>query len=182
MKTNIVLVVIGLMMLCAAASAAAVTVSVDSTTVGAGSKATIPVNIKGANSLGAMDFIVTYDSVVLTFSKGELGEASPNGMVSFNDKNPGSVKVSLADSKGISSDGALVKLTFDVTGAKGTKTAMGVNVIGAWNEDLTDVQTTTQGGTVTVGDVKKAPVSAVMVLLGVLVAGMVVMYRRSRNH
>jgi hypothetical protein len=181
MRRNAILVVIGLAMLCAAAGAASMTVSIDSTSVGAGSKATIPVKVTGANNLGAMDLIVTFDSSVLKFSNGDIGEASPNGMVSFNDQTAGSVKIALADSKGITGDGNLVKLTFDVIGANGAKSEMNVNVLGAWNEDLTDIQTTTSGGTVTVGGAK-SPLSAATVLIGILGAGLLVMLRRSRNH
>ena len=181
MKNNVILIVIGLVMLCTAASAAAMTVSIDSMTVQAGSKATVPVKVTGANNLGAMDFIVTYDTSVLKFSNGDIGEASTNAMASFNDQNPGSVKVALADSNGISGDGTLVKLTFDVIGASGATSTMNVNVIGAWNEDLTDVQTTTQGGTVTVGGTK-APISAVTILLGILAASLFVICRRSREN
>ena len=181
MKINVILIVIGLVMLCTAASAAAMTVSIDSMTVQAGSKATVPVKVTGANNLGAMDFIVTYDSSVLKFSNGDIGEVSTNGMASFNDQNPGSVKVALADSNGISGDGTLVKLAFDVIGGNGATSAMNVNVIGAWNEDLTDVQTTTQGGTVTVGGTK-APISAVTILLGILAASLFVICRRSREN
>ena len=153
------------------------TVSIDSTSAGARSTATIPVKVTGASNLARMEFIVTYDPSVLKFSNGNIGEVAPNGMVSFTNQDAGSVKVALADPDGISGNGTLVKLVFDVVGSKGAISTMNVNVIGAWTKDLTDVRTTTQAGTVTV----KAPVSAVTVLLGVLGAGLLVMFRRSRD-
>lgn len=179
MKFKVLFLCIGLALLVAGATAATMTVSVDSAAVSVGSNAVIPVKVSGASNLGAMDLVITYDPAVLKFSSADLGELSTNGMIDSNGATPGTVKIGFVDTKGVNGDGTLVKMTFNVIGQNGATSPVSVQVAGAWNLDLVDIQTSVSGGTITVGG-KKAPLSAVT-LLGALCVAVIFLGIRSRR-
>lgn len=164
------LALVGLLLI-GTASAAAVIVTIPSGSFGAGAKATIPVTVSGASNLGAMDLTITYDPAILKFSKAELGDLSTNGLVEGNEAQPGVAKISFADTKGISGDGTLLKVTFDVVGSKGASTTLNAGAK-AYGLDLKDIPATIQGGTITVSQPKSGIETAVILLaigLGVVV-------------
>jgi hypothetical protein len=169
MKFKVLSLCIGLALLVAGATAATMTVSVDSATVNAGSKTVIPVTVSGASNLGAMDLVITYDPSVLKFSGADLGEISTNGMIDSNSATPGTVKIAIVDTKGVSGGGVLVKMTFDVIGQNGAKSPVNIQVAGAWNLDLVDILTSVSSGTMSVGGAK-TPLSTVGVLGALCVA------------
>lgn len=179
MKFKVLCLCLGLALLVAGATAATMTVSVGSATVSAGSKAVIPVTVSGASNLGAMDLVITYDPAVLKFSSADLGELSTNGMIDSNGAIPGTVKIGTVDTKGVSGNGVLVKMTFDVIGKNGATSPVNVQVAGAWNLDLVDIQTAVSSGTISVGG-GKAPLSMVTVL-GALCVAVVFLGIRSRR-
>jgi len=165
-KTIIFLAILAGFILISTVTAAGVTVTVSSATVGEGKPALLPVAVSGASNLGAMDLVLTYDPAVLKFSKAELGDLSTNGLVEGNEVQPGTTKISFADTKGISGDGTILKVTFDVKGAKGTSTGLGVGAQ-AYGLDLKDIPTAAQGGTVTVSTPKSGiEMAAILIALG----------------
>ena len=174
-----IVIIIGLALLISGAAAATMTVSIDSASVKPDSNAVIPVKVTGASNLGAMDMVITYDPSVLQFSSADLGELSTNGMVEANGATPGTVKIGFVDTKGITGEGNIVKMTFKVVGAAGKTSQVNVQVPGAWNLDLVDIQTSTSGGTISVGG-GKAPLSIVTVL-GALCAVFVFLGIRNRQ-
>ena len=89
------------------------------------------------------------------------------------------MKIGIVDTKGVNGDGTLVKMTFDVIGQNGAKSPVNIQVAGAWNLDLVDIQTTVSSGTITVGGTK-APLSGVTVL-GALCVAVVLLGIRSRR-
>jgi len=163
MKFKVLYLCIGLALLVAGATAATMTVSVDSATVSAGSRAVIPVMVNGASNLGAIDLMITYDPSVLKFSGADLGEISTNGMIDSNGATPGTVKIAIVDTNGVSGGGVLVKMTFDVVGQNGATSPVNVQVPGAWNLDSIDILTSVSSGTISVGG-GKTPLSTVSVL------------------
>jgi len=152
--------------------------SIDRISVPPQSKVTIPVKVTRADNLGRIAFTVTYDSSLLKFLHGTPGGISPEGQVSFTGQDPGSVAVTMTDTQGISGNGTLVNLVFDVIGDGGTSSTLNVNVISAASADLADIHPATQDGMVSV----RAPVCAGIVLLGILGAVFLVISRRSRDH
>jgi hypothetical protein len=184
MKVQTFVLFAGLVLLLAGPAAAAMTVSIDSTTAAAGSTAIVPVKVSGASNLAAMDLVVTYDPSVLQFSSADLGAISTNGMVEANSASPGTVKIGLVDTKGISGDGTLVSMNFKVVGGSGTSSQVNPQVSGAWNLDLVDIQTTTSSGTLTVGGGESGgsiPLSMATVLGAVCVSGVLIGLRMRRK-
>ena len=95
------------------ASALTITISDASGYIGEGAE--VPVNIKDAADVGSIDLTILYDPTVLNISKVEKGDLV-KGMLSSNIENEGIISIGIADSNGISGDGEIVKLTFDVIG------------------------------------------------------------------
>jgi hypothetical protein len=184
MKVPTFILFAGLVLLLAGPAAAAMTVSIDSTTAGAGSTTIIPVKVSGASNLAAMDLVITYDPSVLQFSSADLGALSTNGMVEANSASPGTAKIGVVDTRGISGDGTLVSMNFKVVGNSGSSTQVTPQVSGAWNTDLVDIQTTTSGGTLTVGGGQSGgsiPLSTVTVFGALCVAGLFLGIRARRK-
>jgi len=181
MKFHKLFLFIGLVLLVAGAAAAPMAVSVNSASVDAGSIAVIPVKVSGASNLAAMDLVITYNPAVLQFSGADLGEISTNGMIEANSATPGTVKIGFVDTRGVSTDGTLIKLNYNVVGSSGSTSQVTPQVSGAWNLDLVDIQTTVSGGTITVGGGGKTPLSMVTVLGALCVAGVFLGIRSRRK-
>jgi hypothetical protein len=176
MKSTWIIAFVAVLALVGTVSAAGIVVSIDGQTVGAGGKAVIPVKVTGASNLGGVDLTVTYDPAVLKFTSAEQGALSTNGMIASNETRPGTVVMGLVDSKGMTGDGNLVVLTFDVIGSEGSSTQMNVIVRGAYSSDLKDVANQGTGGTITVGAAGsgtggKIPLSMVVVIIALIIVG-----------
>ena len=180
MKLIKIFLAVGVALLAVGVSASAMVVSVQNTNAGSGSTVVIPVKVGGATNLGAMDLVLTYDPAVITFTSADLGEISTNGMVESNGGTPGTVKIGFVDTAGVNGDGTVVKVTFNVVGKNGATSPMNVQVTGAWKTDAVDIQTTTSGGTFTVGGAK-SPLSPVTVVGALCGACLLVFWRRSRK-
>jgi hypothetical protein len=179
-RINAILISLGLLLIVATVNAAVITVSIDSTSAGSGSKVVIPVKVSGASNLGAMDLMTTYDSSVLKFSSAEVGSLSTNGMIESNGNSPGVIKIGFVDSRGVTGDGTLITLTFDVVGKNGATSKITPQVTGAWNTNLVDAQVTTTGGVFTVAEGGKTPLSIVTVVGALCCAFMLIIYQSRR--
>ena len=112
-----------------------------------GSQATLSLYINGVSNLGAMDIKVQYDPHVLQFKEASLGDVSSNGLIESKNSGSGVAMISFADTKGISSDGELVKLSFDVTGKAGSSTQISLDAR-AYGTDLKDMPIDVKAGSV----------------------------------
>jgi len=192
MKLRMIIGIIAMIALIGAVSAAGIVISVNGQTVGAGSKAIIPVKVAGASNLGGVDLTVTYDPKVLKFESAASGALSTNGMIEANEATPGTVMIGAVDSAGMTGDGTLVDMTFSVVGATGATSPVDVTVRGAYTADQKDVASQANGGTITVGAAgtgsgaaagtgKKSPVSPVVVLAAIGLAGLAMVIIRKRS-
>jgi hypothetical protein len=129
--------------------ASALTLQVQDTTAKQGAKAIVSINAVGATELGAIDLKVSYDPKVLKFSGAETGMLSTNGMVESSSQADGTATLSFADTKGISSDGEVLKMSFDVIGAPGSSTDVSLEAR-AYGIDLKDMPAEVKTGTVSV--------------------------------
>lgn len=104
--------------------------------------------------LWTLGLFIVYDSKVLKFAGAELGEISTNGIIESNEVNPGTVLLSFADTKGISGEGDIIKLNFNVVGAARTSTKIKLEAR-AYGVDLKDIAVKTSEGTITVSEKKQ---------------------------
>jgi hypothetical protein len=151
-----------------AAGAEGMDITVPDLSAPAGSAIAVPVSVLNAEELAELDAEISYDPAVLKFSGIELMEVSQNGIVEATESRPGTIQVSVIDSTGISKDGELLKLSFDVIGAEGTSSPIGITSKGIRNLDMNDVPANLIGGKVSVtGAGLQTPLTGYVPLLAV---------------
>lgn len=167
MKRSIITTIL-LLALIGQALAAPVSVSVVDSKGAKGDKVKVPINVAGATNLGAMGIVLNYDPSVLKGMGADAGALASNALVESNELNPGTMRISFADSKGISGDGAILDASFEVVGDTGASTQISLEATG-YDINLLDVQIKTSPGTFNVEE-KGLPVwpiiiAAIIVLL-----------------
>lgn len=88
----------------------------------------VPINFKGAENVGSIGIELQYDSTIIEAIDVENGEFSSDAMVEFNISNPGLVIIGIVDSAGITGNGAIAVVSFDVLENKGTSTLAFTNL------------------------------------------------------
>jgi hypothetical protein len=130
--------------------------------------ATVNLLVSNASEIGAMDLALRYDPAVVRFAGFQTGTSAEDALLEANEVEPGLLLLALADSNGLSGDGTLAVLTFDVTGADGDRTAIAVEAVRAYHyELLTDIPMSTTPGELLITG-KESPPLVVIALLAVL--------------
>lgn len=154
-----VILVVSLFCIIVPVGAEGVSLSIHDLSATAGSTVSVPVSVTNAEELSAVTIDITYDPAVLKFKGTELGDTSKNGIIEASEIRPGVIEIEFEDPSGVSQDGELVKALFEVTGAGGATSQMGITAHALRNLDNNEVPVdTTTGGNVTVsGSEKKSP-------------------------
>lgn len=137
---------------CASAAAVPVTVYVDDVEASSGGSVEVPVYFTGASDIGSMDLVLNYDSNVLQATGISGSDLGSNSFMESNVAIPGEVTVALADSSGITGDGAVITVLFTVLGDVGSSSTISVEEAVLHNVGLVEVVTETADGVVTVAD------------------------------
>jgi hypothetical protein len=125
-----------------------------------GNTATIPVMIKNAEELAEVSFEISYDPSVLKFSGVNSGNISKNGIIEASETGPGTTLISFVESTGISHDGEIMKLLFEVPGSDGSSSVIQTTPKKILNLDKNVVPAEVGSATITVsGGVQKTPSS-----------------------
>ncbi|WP_340818995.1 cohesin domain-containing protein [Methanolobus sp. WCC4] len=105
----------------------------------AGSSIQIPLTLNGVNeNIGNMDMTLSYDPSVLEATKVTKGGLTTDSLFDYNIMD-GTIKISLADREGFSGDCSIAYVNFDVIGAEGSSSPLGIVSITANRAD--DYQT-----------------------------------------
>lgn len=163
----------------APAFASSVTIGFQDASGPAGSSAVVPLMVKSAAGLGALQMSVGYDPDVLEPTEVEPG-ALLSGLVDFNIVSPGVLSIAMATSQAVNGDGELMLLSFNVLG--GSESLLELSEVRAWEQATSfEMMVTAESGRFTVGG--GLPFwgigSGVLVLLAVAVV--LVFWRRSRS-
>ena len=100
-------------------------------TGGAASEVSIPVNIQGAAGVGSLQVEIAYDDTVLQAAAVEKGAAVGDALFEDNVGIPGLVIVGIVSSGGISGDGTVATITFQVNEEGGTSSPLIVQNLAA---------------------------------------------------
>jgi hypothetical protein len=79
----------------------------------------IPVNLKGADGIGSLHLELVFDPAVIKAVGLKTGDLAEYALVEHNLQVPGRVIIGLADHSGISGDGVLVEISFEVMSKNG---------------------------------------------------------------
>jgi hypothetical protein len=177
-----ILLLVSLLCLVSLASAQDMTVSVSDITGASGGIVEVPIDLEGATDVGSMDISLMYDPAVLQAVGVEAGELGGNAYLESNTGNEGKVIIALADSSGITGDGAVAVVSFKVLGAVGSSSTLILSDVSVHNTDLVEVISPTIDGTLSVTE--KASESAgygsmlLMTMAAIVMALFVVKRRR----
>ena len=80
----------------------------------------VPITVQNSKNIGSVDIVFKYDPGVLEITDVLPGKLSENSMMEYNAENPGRVNIGIVDTDGISGDGDLVIIGFDVVDKTGT--------------------------------------------------------------
>ena len=146
--------VVAIALLLCLSTAQALVVKVPEVSASAGESVDVAVIVEGANELGSMDLVITFDPEiveVMSVGKGELNR----GLLSSHTTD-GKLAISLADSKGISGDGEIAVITFKAL-KEGT-TELKIESVRAYNVNThTDIAVDATNGKLTVSKPNATP-------------------------
>lgn len=158
-----------------AALASSVTLGVGSIEGASGSKVEVPINIRGAQQLGAMQIELTYDPAILdtpTVVKGSLPQEITIG---HNVVAPGRLRmvVNTSAKESISGDGTLMKVVFLAKGQSGQQCDLRLEKVQAWDNTRPEsppyeMLVTIEAGKFTVGGAG-LPMALIVGICGVVV-------------
>lgn len=175
-----ILMLASLLLLISLASASSLTVSVSDTTGGSGATVEVPINLEGATDVGSMDIVLSYDAAVLQAIGVDSGELGKNAYIESNTAGNGEVIIALADASGISGNGPVAVVSFEVIGDTGASSPLTLGDISVHDIERVEVITTTVDGTftVTAGSESSGYEGAVMIAIGAILMALFVIKRR----
>ncbi len=174
MKKQITIAILLLALLANAATAT--TISVADSKGAKGDKVKVPINIAGASNLGAIGIVLSYDPSVLKGTGAEGGTLASNAMVESNEVSPGNMRISFADSRGISGNGVIVEAVFEVVGDSGSSTQIAIIQTRGYDSNLLDVPLGTKPGTFIVEEASLPIIPIIGAIIVLLIA--VIAYKK----
>jgi hypothetical protein len=134
------------------------TLIVEQSTAAPGETAQITVAMENGANVGAFDMALRYDPAVIRFVEGKTGEVAGDALLELNESEPGLLLIALADVNGLSGDGVVFAVSFDVAGQPGDQTSILVDRAEAYHyELLTDIPLQTIDGGLTVAPAQPDP-------------------------
>ena len=116
----------------------------------------VPINMKKAENVGAIDLIVNYDPAVLTATNVKNGSLTTNSIIAYNLNSSGTIMISTVDAKGFSGDGSLAIMTFKVIGNDGDISPLTLSSVAVTDVNFQSIKVTTDDGRVVVSGKKIA--------------------------
>jgi hypothetical protein len=146
------------------ALAETVSLTISSADAAPDTKAAVPLRIENPQGLGALQFVAVYDPSALEAMGAEAGEVFA-GLVDSNVVAPGRLRVALVTNEGVSADGELVRLLFEVRGTEASRVT--IEDARAWEQASgLEMAVSAEGGTLTIGAAPPGGLPAPLLLAG----------------
>jgi hypothetical protein len=111
----------------------------------------VPIYLTGADNIGSLEFILTYDPSVLEVSGVEAGGLAQSALFDFGTRSPGRLWAGLIDSDGINGDGPVAVVSFKVIGPGASTSPLVLENITTYDaSSLLDILTNATSGSFTV--------------------------------
>jgi len=165
------------------ARAASVTVAVASARGAPGAEVKVPVSVRGAQGLGALQMELVYDPAVLEARKVEEGALLSGAMVESNVPQPGRMRVALVSGEPVNGDGVLLMARFVACGAAGKECQVQAENARAWEHSTNlDMRVSVEPGKFTVAAAGLSPVllGAIAAIVAIVLVAIVAFARRKR--
>ena len=123
----------------------------------------VPIHLTGAENIGSLEFVLTYDPSVLEVSGVEAGGLAQSALFDFGTRSPGRLWAGLIDSEGINGDGPIAVVSFKVVGPGASTSLLALENITTYDaSSLLDILTNATSGSFTVdGRALTAPTLAI---------------------
>jgi Cohesin domain/FlgD Ig-like domain/Dockerin type I domain len=93
-----------------------VSLSIGTTTVAHGDSFTVPINLKNVTGVASVEVTIKYDPSLMAFEQAAVAEAGQEMQIAyFNDEKSGLVRIAMASSTMLQSDGDVANITFRVS-------------------------------------------------------------------
>jgi hypothetical protein len=115
------------------------TVRVPNATGRPGATVEVPIEVEEAANLGAMHIELSYDAGVLQATEVKQGALAENAMLESDLSAPGRVVIGLIDAAGMSGDGAVAVVVFQVIGQEGDNSPLTLENLAAHDATSMDV-------------------------------------------
>jgi len=111
----------------------------------------VPIHLTGAENIGSLEFVLTYDPSVLEVSGVEAGGLAQSALFDFGSRSPGRLWAGLIDSEGINGDGPIAVVSFKVVGPGASTSLLALENITTYDaSSLLDILTNATWGSFTV--------------------------------
>ena len=111
----------------------------------------VPIHLTGAENIGSLEFVLTYDPSVLEMSGVEAGGLAQSALFDFGTRNPGRLWAGLIDNEGINGDGPIAVVSFKVVGPGASTSLLALENITTYDaSSLLDILTNATSGSFTV--------------------------------
>ena len=111
----------------------------------------VPIHLTGAENIGSLEFVLTYDPSVLEVSGVEAGGLAQSALFDFGTRSPGRLWAGLIDSEGINGDGPIAVVSFKVVGPGASTSPLALENITTYDaSSLLDILTNATSGSFTV--------------------------------
>ena len=111
----------------------------------------VPIHLAGAENIGSLEFVLTYDPSVLEVSGVEAGGLAQSALFDFGNRSPGRLWAGLIDSEGINGDGPIAVVSFKVVGPGASTSLLALENITTYDaSSLLDILTNATSGSFTV--------------------------------
>ena len=109
----------------------------------------VPMSATQCDGLGALQFSLTYDAEVIEPTSVDAGGNLTSGLVEFDIKSPGTVRVGMISSNPVKGAGELLKVTFKRLTSEDGKSDLSLNEVIAWDhKNNTEMLVTHEAGSV----------------------------------
>ena len=110
----------------------------------------VPIHLTGAENIGSLEFVLTYDPSVLEVSGVEAGGLAQSALFDFGTRSPGRLWAGLIDSEGINGDGPIAVVSFKVVGPGASTSLLALENITTYDaSSLLDILTNATSGSFT---------------------------------
>jgi len=144
----------------------------------------VPIEIAGASNVGSMHIELAYDPAVLEPVDVKTGALATGAFLESNLDTPGRVVLGLVAAQGISGNGQVAVVLFDVPGRQGDSSSLTLENVQANDAStLSAIQTSFQNGTFQVGGAGGADTTTLIIgIFGViLVAAVVIIWQVTKG-
>lgn len=117
----------------------------------------VPIDVAGASRIGSMDIALAYDPSVLRATWVGKGDLTANALLQGNAKPLGKVLIGMADPGGITGNGSVATVEFEVLGEAGARSALALTGLEANGVDAMAVPLANRTGTFTVAEKPPVP-------------------------